>query len=720
MGRDQKPIPLPWRAALFGAVLGMSMSAAPGWAAETAKTTASPAKQSVTAAPAKPAAKPAQIQAAVPKPVAPPKPAAPIVAAAGTATGIAAIAALVRADKWEEAEDAAHGWLDPVARKLITFYRLLGPGGRITELDSFIGENPDWPSQQALSRRREEALASEPDDGTALGYCEKLSPRLAFTLMRCSDAYAAAGKEDAATGAARAAWVAGISEEKSESKFLAKYGKSVAPEDDWRRYVALAAGSDAAALKRQAARLVPPFRQAVEAREALRKDDRAADALYAALPATLRADPLVLLEAAQHLRRTATDEEAAKLWADLGETAQHQANAERLPAFWAERNRLARRLLAAGRHEATYGLAARHGLFAEAREQNAAVAEAALDAEFLAGWIALRKLEDPSRAEPHFRALANDSKSAITQGRAHYWLARTAAARKDSAKAKQEYALAAAWPTSFYGQLAALALNEDPAALNARIKAVKEPGYDPSRAHSFAAREVARAATMLASWGEKNRARAFLYRLDELASDSVDRLLTAKLALGFGATDQAVALSRRAGRDGLMLPETGWPMPYAVPEDGDAPLALGVMRQESNFDVAAQSQVGARGLMQLMPATARAVAAKLGIGVSPAALVTDPDKNIRLGTAYMRGLVDSFQGSVPLAVAGYNAGPGRVGQWLAENGDPRSGVAEMIDWIEQIPFSETRNYVQRVIENMQIYRARRDIVAPHPLAGPLG
>ena len=228
---------------------------------------------------------------------------------------------------------------------------------------------------------------------------------------------------------------------------------------------------------------------------------------------------------------------------------------------------------------------------------------------------------------------------------------------------------------------------------------------------------MARAAALLASWGDPRRARPFLLRLDETAPDPAGRALAASFATRLGLPDQAVAIARRAGRDGLMLPDLGWPVAVEPPSGAVEPaVVLGLMRQESSFDAQAGSPAGARGLMQLMPATAAGVARRLGEPVSPAALTADPAYNMRLGTDYLRALLDRFGGVLPLALAGYNAGPSRVAEWLAAHGDPSLGGIDWIDWIELIPFSETRNYVQRVVENVVIYRARQGRLAPHPLA----
>jgi soluble lytic murein transglycosylase len=165
-----------------------------------------------------------------------------------------------------------------------------------------------------------------------------------------------------------------------------------------------------------------------------------------------------------------------------------------------------------------------------------------------------------------------------------------------------------------------------------------------------------------------------------------------------------------------MLPDTGWPLAAEVPAGIEQALTLGVIRQESSFDAAVVSPAGARGLMQLMPATAGTLARKLGLTPSVPAPISDPTLNVKLGTAYLQQMLDMFDGAVPLAVAAYNAGPNRVQQWLETNADPRTAGVDIVDWIELIPFGETRNYVQRVIENEEVYRAKLNVALPHPLA----
>ncbi len=620
--------------------------------------------------------------------------------------------------RWTDADTLAALSPDPVARKLVLYFRLLTPGAaHPAEIAAFMADNPLWPNQGVLVRRLSEAMAAEPDDHAVLEICAHQPVREVPSLLRCATADANVGRAPDAAEVARQAWLTGITDAASEGAFLRQWGKVLTPADQWRRFDRLAWADNGAiggTAFRQIARLDPFQRAAAEARLALKRDDPAARTLVLGLPGGATVDPALMLELAKWMRRANQDEDAQRLWLALGPDAERATTIEHRPAFWDERNLLARRRLRAGDAAGAYGLV--DGAASLAPEQ-------AIDAEFLAGFIALRRLNDTDAASRHFRTLAGLSHAAITQGRAYYWLGRTADARHDPAGARDAYAQAAAWPTTFYGQLAARALGEDDATLAARIRAARDPGWTPTRALDFAGSENARAAALLVAWGEPRRARAFVLRLDELATDGTDRTLAARLSVGFGLPDLAVAIARRAGRDGVMLTEAGWPIAVAPPAGPVEPaLALGLIRQESNFNTEALSPVGARGLMQLMPATAQAVAHRLGDGtVNLTALSTDPAYNMRLGTAYLGGLLDQFGGSMPYAVASYNAGPSRVADWLAANGNPvAGGGVDMVDWIELIPFTETRNYVQRVVENVVVYRALAGTVLPHPLARWLG
>jgi len=623
------------------------------------------------------------------------------------------IAALIHAQRWTDASQAASRFADPVVAKLVAYAQALTPGAAsLAQIEAFEAENPGWPQPAALAERRDAALAIEPDDAVAAKACEAQPPRSVAGLARCAAAYQGQSPPNPEAAVfARAAWVAAPPDPVWEAVFLQQWAGVIGPAEQWARYDRLA-WTDPAAAAQIVQRLAAPDRPRAEARLALHRDDPQAAALLARVPAPLR-DPGLFLEQAKWLRRSGRDADAVALWRASGTAAERAAPDAHRTAFWNERNLLARRRLRENDAAGAYGLAA---------DAAQTAPEAVADAAFLAGWIALRRLDDPARAAAHFAALSLVSTAAVTQARAHYWLARAEAAQGEAGAARREALVAAAYPTTFYGQLAALAAGDDAAGLARRIATCAEPGWTPAQAKSFVARDLVRAAITLAGWGEPGRAAGFLLRLAE--SDNASELaMTARLTTLFGLPQTGVAVARRAGRAGIVLPDAGWPIGPNLPEDGavesrpvEAALTLAVIRQESSFDPSAISPVGARGLMQLMPVQAAIEARLLDLPVSTAALTADPGYNVQLGSDTLHRLLARFGGSLPLAVAAYNAGPLRVDEWLAQNGDPRGGdPLAMIDWIELIPFGETRNYVQRVIESVAVYRARRGEVRPYPV-----
>ncbi len=602
----------------------------------------------------------------------------------------------VRAGQFAEADMAAAEYVDPIARKLVAYYRLLGGNANAREIAAFQAANQDWPNQGLLERRRQEAIAREPDEAAVREACAQGSIVLPGTLARCAEALADGGDAEAAASAARRAWVSSATPVTDAASFLAHWKSVLRPEDERARFDQLA-WADNPEAAHQIARLAPADRPAALARLALRHDAPNAEELVDKLPAAQRDSPALVLERARWLRRAKREPDALALWKATGTRAEQEAPPERRAAFWAERNLLARRMLAMGDAGNAYALA----------DDTAQTApESSSEAAFLAGFIALRRTGDPAAAIAHFEALSA-GKAAVTQARAHYWLARALAAQgKESGP---DDAKAASFPLTFYGQLAARAAGADEVTLAQRIRAMSDPPFDTDAAWTFAGGELARAAVMLAAWGEFGRARAFLIRAQETQSDPAQQALPARLAVALGMPDTAVFIARRMGLEGLALPQAGWPEPVSPPAGPlDPAITLALIRQESSFDAGIVSNAGARGLMQLMPATADGEARRAGGSVSEAALTTDPARNMELGGSYMQAMLAAFDGSLPLAVAAYNAGPHRVEQWLHDNGDPRTGQIGMVDWIELIPFAETRNYVERVLENVVIYRARRD------------
>ena len=618
----------------------------------------------------------------------------------------------VRAGRWTEAQAAAAQTADPLARKLVEYLRMLAPNAaRATEIDAFMRQNPDWPLLSLMARRRQEAIAAEPDTASLAALCTEPepSPTPAVThgllvhpampargaaMLRCAEALADLGRRKEAEAIAREAWISAISDPASEAAFIRRFPGLVFPADQWARFQRLA-WDDPGGAQRQVAQLDPTQIALAQARLGLKAN-------IPGPTARPDEDPGAMLDLARAYRKLGQDQSAVALWRSSGAAAQ-KAAPDHLPAFWAERQYLARQLLRDGDAQGAYDVVAAHGQ---------AEPEYVAEAEFLAGFIALRRLNDPSAALRHFKTLAATSHAVLTQSRASYWLARTQLAMGRSPT--EDYLAAAAFPTTFSGQIAHRAAAQPDAALVAKLRVAPTPASGLE--NTPAATELARAAVQLISWGDPRRARPFLLRMDELAHTPAARVAVANYAAALALPDVTVIVVRRLGRDGIMPPMQGWPTAVDPPPVPEPAVSLAIMRQESNFDIGIISSSGARGLMQLMPATARLVAHRLGEPTSDQLLTTDPGHNMRMGTAYLQQLLEQFGNSLPLAAAAYNAGPNRVNQWLAENGDPRVGNLSMIDWIEMIPFNETRNYVQRVLENVVVYQARLNATSPATMA----
>ena len=390
-------------------------------------------------------------------------------------------------------------------------------------------------------------------------------------------------------------------------------------------------------------------------------------------------------------------QDAVQLWRANAAQAIAAAAPGQQALFWPDASALARTLLLQHDARAAYQVATS---FTPPNTQDGQLA----DHDFLAGFIALRLLHHPTQAAVWFRQLTTSSPAAITQSRAWYWLGRA----ESGPDAQSDYEHAAQYPDTFYGQLASYSLGESPQTLAARITAAQPPDLTLQDALDFSLMELPRAAVLLSQMNDTKDAAIFLDRLGAVAGDDKTRAMAARLALSLNLPQSAVSIARSAGAAGQVLLPDGWPMPYTPPASGPlAPaVANGIMRQESSFDATIISGAGAMGLMQLMPATARLTARKYAL---PYSNPFNPDQNMALGEAYLSQQVADFGTCLPLANAAYNAGPTNVRRWIAANGDPEMPAADngadIIDWIEEIPYNETRNYVERVSENIAIYRA---------------
>jgi len=406
------------------------------------------------------------------------------------------------------------------------------------------------------------------------------------------------------------------------------------------------------------------------------------------VPATLQKDAGLLYERIRWRRQSGNLDGAAALFKDVGTVTNH----ELAEAMWKERHIIARDLMQQKRYKEAYAIVQAHHLpasgFAHAQ------------AQWMAGWLALRFTGQPMKAFEHFDALYKNVETPISKSRGAYWAARASEAVGDTNTAMLWYQAAARYPTVFYGQLAL-----DRIGRRANYIGLPETA---ATGDAFAQNPKVRAAILLYSAGLKDDAARFVDVLSDDAEKGLVRFSdVAELASRFQLPHYAVKIAKKAENKGHILLDAAFPNANQFTTRvafADKALLHGLIRQESAFHAHAVSSSGALGLMQLMPATAKETAQKAGMSHSKEWLTVKPDYNVTLGSLYISQVLDRFNGSYPLAIAAYNGGPGRVSGWLKTYGDPRTmSNYDMIDWIESIPVYETRNYVHRVMESMYVY-----------------
>lgn len=604
------------------------------------------------------------------------------------------------ADDWAGATAAAEG---PVARDIVEWMRLRSGEGTLTDYEEFLARRPDWPGLTLLRREGEEAVARSTTPERVLAWFEAGQPQTvegSFALIR---ALSDLGRAEEAQAEAVRAWIALSFTSEQEQTLLQAYPRALEPAHVRRLDRLLWEGEEVEA-RRMLPRVEPGWQKLAEARIALREDAPGVDARLKAVPAALAGDPGLVYERFIWRMRKDRYEDAATLIVEASGSAEELGR----PEEWADRRALlARRLLRDGDPRTAYRVASSHHL--------AGGADYA-DLEFVAGFVALRSLGDAPAALEHFRALGAAVATPISLARAAYWEGRALEAMNRPEEARAAYARAAEFQTAYYGLLASeragIPLSE----------AVLGQGARPDwKAASFAQSSVFEAAVLLLRAGDRTNAKRFLLHLAE-GLDATGLAQLGELALARGEPHLAVLIGKQAAERGVVIPRVYFPVTDLVP-DGlpvSRALALSIARRESEFDPTVVSPAGARGLMQVMPETARMMAKKTGRAFHPAKLTSDPAYNAALGSAYLKELVEEFGPSIALIASGYNAGPGRPRNWVEQFGDPRREDVDVVDWVEMIPFAETRTYVMRVAESVVIYRAKlKGAVGPVNLTGEL-
>ena len=600
---------------------------------------------------------------------------------------------LVRKHQPADATQVEAAISDPVARKLAEWIILRSDdnGASVERYRAFIAANPSWPSQTFLRRRLEAALWDDHrDDATVMAWFEHKSPLSAKGKFSLAHALLARGDRDNAERLVRDAWRNDAMSEETENAALEQFGALLTPGDQKARMDLLLYGSEHEAALRAAKRLGSGEVALAKARMAADRKASNTRALLEAVPRELRGDPGYIFSRIQLLRR---EEKYA-------EAAQMMLNAPRDPArlynvdeWWIERRLLSRKMLDIGENRTAYLIA-----------RDAALPERDIyktEQEFTAGWIALRFLRDPATAAQHFARIGIGSVNPTTLARAGYWQGRAAEAAGRIQEARAAYSAAAVQSTSYYGQLARAKLGLTQIELN---------GAPAARGRGIERLEIVRAVQLLYALDEREIAVPIfadmgdngdpdaLVGLGELASRNGDA--RGMLLLG------KAALNRGLPFDFYAYPVNGIPPFKSIGPEVEQSVVFAIARQESAFNPAVVSPAQAYGLMQVTPDAGRYVCRKYGVGFDLARMKTDPVYNAALGAAELGGLLEDYRGSYVMAFAAYNAGRGSVKKWIERYGDPRDPQVDAVDWVEQIPFSETRNYVQRIMENLQVYRAR--------------
>ena len=606
---------------------------------------------------------------------------------------------------WASAKAMTEKLSSPVARSLGKWFYFYAedPLVPVVDADAFLDAHPDWPGIAKIQTHAEKRITTNASARSILDFFETRDPVTGEGMLALARAEFAVGKAEAGEVYVREAWKRFNFTLQDEQRLIANYGRYLSVDDHIARADRLLWNREVTAARRVFHFLPARDRRMAEARAALMAGAENGPNLFYSLKDDERLDSGVLLAAVRYFRRREEEPRAVTLAMQAPTDPAVLRNSGR---WWEERQLLMRWALEERRYEDAYSMAAGHGL-----EPGQAFSEA----EFDAGWIALRFLNAAERAETHFAALAGAVGAPISVSRAYYWLGRAAESKGASDLANVRYKEAARHIYTFYGQLAAERLGGE--AL--KVGFAGPVASSPEDLARFSARPSAHALRILSDMGDAKTFLIFSYHLDDSLESAGEYAELARLADRVGATHVKV----RAGKVGVgrnaFVGDAVYPLIY-IPDRARrfAPpeVILGISRQESEFNPRAYSSAGARGMMQLLPTTAEITARKEGLAYSRTALLDDPEYNLTLGAAHLSHLFARYNNSRILTYVAYNAGPNRAVQWIERFGDPRSAGVDPVDWIELIPFQETRNYVQRVLENSQVYRGRLDEA---PIAGKL-
>lgn len=604
-----------------------------------------------------------------------------------------AIAAAKRRE-WREFDRNKNKVRDSLAKDLLVWVRASqdtqAPQSILTKAAHDLS---DWPRQTTIRARAEAKLFDSPlSAAQTVAWFRNREPVSGEGRAALARANYALGNNETADMWLRSAWRDSKLTRDRQKKTFAEFKSKLSREDHARRADHLIWNGRSHFTKAQA--LLPHMssdeRKLMDARLRVAANRSGMDAAINAVPVKYKADTGLLFERAKWRRKKKTKDYALNVYKDIQGAP---LNENGRSALWREEKLMAYWLISEKKYKDAYQIVLNHGF---SRGANFA------EAEFLAGWLALRKLNKPNEAQSHFKKLSEAVTTPVSLARGYYWLARS----QSGSAANQSFQQASQFPNTFYGQLAIAELaNGQPLlvlpAQSSHILETQKLNND---------RRV-KAMKLLAEAGDERLFSQFSFHLDDVLETPAELAALSQIAKDYGYMRPSLRAAKQAGRFQTMLTESAYPIVQVIenmPSEFEKAFVYAIARQETEFETNAVSSARAYGLMQMINATAKYTARKHRVPYSQSRLLSDSDYAAKLGAYHLNDLLERWDGSYVLAAVSYNAGPHRAKQWIKKYGDPRTGEIDPIDWIESTPFSETRNYVQRVLENMQVYRARRN------------
>ncbi|PIR38495.1 MAG: hypothetical protein COV35_06935 [Alphaproteobacteria bacterium CG11_big_fil_rev_8_21_14_0_20_39_49] len=556
------------------------------------------------------------------------------------------------------------------------------------EITAFVLKNSTWPSLKIIRNRAEFSLPDGLPPEKVVSYFKNDAPVTGHAMRILAEAKIKLGHDEREINELiRRAWRQGDFGYDEEKNFIKDHLKRLRQEDHLERIDRLLWEHKLSDAKKIIRYVSSEYKTLFTARIYLITRRRGVDALIARVDDKLQDNPGLLYDRIQWHMKRKNYNRVYQYIKQVDKTMPYQEK------WWKIKNVIIRELIDELKYKEAYAIASNHG--------NEPGTSEFAESAWLSGWLAYI-IDKKDEAYSHFYDMYKSVNYPVSKSRAAYWAGRVSEETKNNEVAEKWYKLAAEHTTTFYGQMAHLKVYP-----NQKLKIEADFGDAKVNHARYKNNRLTKIAYMLIKVGEHGKAKQFIKAAIDENNSAGEMHLISELGIALNQVELSVMAAKEAIKKQVVLTNTGWPVIATSSElYADKPLVMAIARQESLFDTNAKSGAGARGLMQLMPATAKFVAGEIRKSYSADSLNKSPEYNLQLGSYYINHLINRFDGSYVLAIASYNAGPSNVKKWIEKFGDPRNAKnhEQVINWIEHVPFKETRNYIQRVLENIQVYR----------------